>query len=115
MADEIGIFEQLVEAFNERNWEVYGEYLAEDLIVHSGETTHRGLDSFQELTSQLLSTYPDVRMSVLEVMVSDNHLAARIEVEGMPDDGSIDVLDLSGIVHGHYKDEEFTEIWTMAV
>lgn len=113
LVDDPELFDELFAAFNDRDWDLYEEYLAEDVIVHNAGEVHSGIDAFIEVTTDFTTAYPDAEVAVDEVIVQENHYAARINISAPETSKSGGPLDLAGIVHGRIEDGKIAEIWTL--
>ncbi len=107
-----------VDAFNDpQNREGYLRLYAEDVVLHGYPRGVAGRDGARSFYSQLWSAFPDARLTVEDVIVADDRLAARYRLSGIqthefygaPSTGEEMIVD--GIAWLRFRDGRAVEVW----
>jgi steroid delta-isomerase-like uncharacterized protein len=107
------------EAVNKRRLEAIDEVVSPDLVFHSAADPEpfRGPDGFRAFFERALATFPDLRVTVEDVVADEDKIAVRVtlvgthlgEFQGIPPSGNR--ITMSEHVIGHLQNGKFTEIW----
>ena len=73
------------EVVNEGNVEILDEIVAEDVIDHTPLGVAQGLESFKETAEYLNAAFPDMSVTVEEVVAEGDTVAARVIQQGTHD------------------------------
>lgn len=107
-----------VAAFNDpQNREGYLRMYAGDVILHGYPRGLAGLEGARSFYSQLWRAFPDARLTVEDVISSDDRLAVRYRLSGIqarefygaPSTGEETVVE--GIAWLRFRDGQAVEIW----
>jgi predicted ester cyclase len=72
-----------IEEFNKRNLDAAGEIYSKDCLFHPlPGPDYKGLDTYKERVASLLTTAPDLKMTIDEIMVEGNSRASRATLSG---------------------------------
>lgn len=108
-------YERWVQSFNQRDWDSYEEFLAEDVEVHCNSGKCRGIEAVIETERRLTDTHPDAYIFVDEVHVDQPRFTLRVAVDSSAGISvSDDVFKLEGVVHGRIENGEITEMWMLS-
>jgi predicted ester cyclase len=72
------------ELWNERNFDVIPNWISQEFIGHYTSLPEpvRGVDGFRSFADDLLTAFPDLRMSVRDTVAEGDKVASRIELSG---------------------------------
>ena len=107
-----------VDAFNDpRDREGYLRLYAEDVVLHGYPRGLTGLDGARSFYSQLWEAFPNVRLSVEDVIASGERVAARYRLSGIqarefygaPTTGEETVVE--GMAWLRFRGEQAVEVW----
>jgi steroid delta-isomerase-like uncharacterized protein len=80
---EVVVRRFLDEVITQGNADALNELMAQDVVWHGGSFGEiRGLNEFTRFIGQFLSAFPDLRVSVEDVIGADDRVAARLTVHG---------------------------------
>ena len=105
------------EIWNERRPAVIDELLAPDGISHLEGTEMVGPDQFRQYHSELMTVFPDLRITVEEVISQGEAAAVRWRVEathagaGLGLEPTGQVVKFSGMTWVHIRDGKIVEGW----
>ena len=75
--NEAVVLRFLYEGLNERNFAVLNEVLAPTFISHNPFGTSTGIPAFEKVAGALVAAFPDVHISVLEVVAAGDTVVVR--------------------------------------
>ena len=107
------------ELWNERNFGVIEDWIAPDYVGYYSGFPHelRGVQGFKDMANALLSALPDLRMTVEDVIASDDRVVTRFtasgthkgELQGFAPTGAS--VAMTGIGIERYADAKCVEEW----
>ncbi|MFX1466107.1 MAG: ester cyclase [Promethearchaeota archaeon] len=124
---EEGITEEEVQAFNDRILDMWNnadltiadEVYAPEIVRHDCNVPEAivGIENVKDFLDNLLKAFPDLNLTIDEVIVEGNRMAQKWTmtgtntgpINGMPPTGKS--VHFSGISIGHFVDKKLVEIW----
>lgn len=110
-----------VAAFNDPDRrERYLDLYAPDVVLHGYPGNAQGREGVRSFLSQLWSAFPDIRMHIQELLVSDDRVAARYTLTGTQgtDFYGAPVADpeteIEGVGWFHFRGGEVVEAWQVS-
>jgi predicted ester cyclase len=116
-------YQEYIDAvYNKRDPTAIDRYFTSDVVVHSvtpGVEGGTGTDYLKQLAKSLLDTFPDLHISVDEVVRDGDKLAARVTLEGTqkgefmgvkPTDRKITAANFATY---HLRGEKIAEVWSL--
>jgi steroid delta-isomerase-like uncharacterized protein len=107
------------ETVNQRRLDMVDEIVAPDFLYHAAADPEpfRGPEGFRRFFERAFATFPDLRVTVEDVVAAPDKIAARVtlvgthlgEFQGIPPSGN--QVSMNEIVLGHLEDGKFTEVW----
>jgi steroid delta-isomerase-like uncharacterized protein len=109
------------EVWNEGNSQVIDELLAEDGVIHgladaTGQPV-RGLEAFHEFHNQFRGAFPDIHVSVDDIIAEGDRVVARCSVRGKHTGEHLGFaatntpIEFGGIAIVRIKDGKIIEAW----
>ncbi len=109
------------EVWNHGNADVIAELLAEDGVIHglvdANGNPVSGLEAFHEFHNQFRGAFPDLNVSVDDVIVDGDRVVARCSVRGTHSGGTLGFaateapVQFDGIAIVRIKDGKIVEAW----
>ncbi len=110
-----------VAAFNDPDGrERYFDLYAPDVVLHGYPGDIQGREGIRSFYSALWAAFPDVRISVAEILACDDRVASRYTLEGThladfygsPMSGR--QTELEGMIWFHFRDGVVVEVWQVS-
>ena len=109
------------EVWNQGNEKVIDELLAEDAVIHglvdaSGNPV-RGLEAFHEFHAQFRGAFPDINVSVDDIISEGDRVVARCSVRGRHTGEALGFeatntpVEFGGVAIVRIKDGKIVEAW----
>ena len=78
------VIRRWIEAFNERNLEAEADLLAPGYVAHVPVAPGplEGLEAWRQFTSPFVEAFPDLRLTVEDIMAEGDMVAARVAFDG---------------------------------
>ena len=78
------VIRRWIEAFNERNLEAEADLLAPGYVAHVPVAPGplEGLEAWRQFTGPFVEAFPDLRLTVEDIMAEGNMVAARVAFDG---------------------------------
>jgi steroid delta-isomerase-like uncharacterized protein len=78
------VIQRWIEAYNERDLEAEADVLAPGLVVHvpAAPGPLEGLEAWRQFSGSFAEAFPDLRLTVQDIMAEDNRVAARVAFHG---------------------------------
>ena len=80
------VIRRWIEAFNERDLEAEADLLAEGFVAHvpapPGPLDLEGLEAWRRFTAPFVEAFPDLRLTVQDIMAEGDMVAARVAFRG---------------------------------
>ena len=70
------------ETFKQRNWSVYYEMMAPDVVYHNASMTIQGLEAYQQFLSLYLTAFPDMRLTIEDLIAEGDRVVVRQTFRG---------------------------------
>ena len=70
------------ETFKQRNWSVYYEMMAPDVVYHNASMTIQGLEAYQQFLSLYLTAFPDIRLTIEDLIAEGDRVVVRQTFRG---------------------------------
>ena len=109
--------QRAVDAFNARDLDTYMELYAQDVRPHGYPPNVTDRASLRAFYAGFLDAFPDLVLTVHEVLVDGEALAGRFSVAGTHEGELMGVagtgrsVDVSGITIMHFRGDEVVERW----
>jgi len=105
------------EVWNRGREDAIDEMMGEDTVIHGLQEDIRGPEAFKPFHRQFRTAFPDMRISVEEVLIDGNMLAARCSVAGthtgpgLPVQAAGKPASFTGMCMTRVKDGKMIEGW----
>ncbi|MGA3003348.1 MAG: ester cyclase [Acetobacteraceae bacterium] len=105
------------EVWNRGREDAIDEMMGEDTVIHGLQEDIRGPEAFKPFHRQFRTAFPDMRISVEEVLIDGNMLAARCSVAGthtgpgLPVQAAGKPASFTGMCMARVKDGKMIEGW----
>ena len=78
------VIRRWIEAFNERNLEAEADLLAPGYVAHvpAAPGPLEGLEAWRQFTGPFVEAFPDLRLTVEDIMAEGDMVAARVAFDG---------------------------------
>jgi steroid delta-isomerase-like uncharacterized protein len=70
------------EVVNKGDFTVIDELITEDFYDHSGSGSNQGLQAFKQFATMLTSAFPDLHVTLEDMIAEQDKVAARVTVRG---------------------------------
>ena len=72
----------LEEGFNQKNWAVFDELYAPDVVVHNSSLTLPGREAVTQFLAMFLTAFPDARFTIEDLIAEGNTVVFRHTLRG---------------------------------
>ena len=70
------------ELFNQKNLATVDELNTPDFVLHNDATTIQGLESYKQFLSMYLTAFPDLHMTIEDMIAEGDIVAERVSIRG---------------------------------
>ena len=70
------------ELFNQKNLATVDELNTPDFVLHNDATTLQGLESYKQFLSMYLTAFPDLHMTIEDMIAEGDIVAERVTIRG---------------------------------
>jgi steroid delta-isomerase-like uncharacterized protein len=105
------------EVWNQRRSATIDELLTAESVGHMDTGDLRGIDAFKRFQADILSTFPDLRLSVESIVADGDDVVIRWQASGCHSGDGLGVkatqqqVSFRGITWHHYRDGKLIEGW----
>ena len=109
-----------VEAYNEKNLDVFDKVFAEDVIDHTSSGETKGREGSKEGLETLYSAFPDLQITIDELIAEGDTVAIRSTHRGTHEGTFMDIeptgkqFEMENTVFARFEDGKVVERWIQA-
>jgi steroid delta-isomerase-like uncharacterized protein len=111
------LFERVVTALNERDFDAFADTHATDVVLHDHDEEFHGIEATIEHEQALYEAFPDMEYAPEAVVADDNTVASRWtvtgthegEIQGIDPTGETVEFQASGVLR--VEGREIAEVW----
>lgn len=114
------IVRRYIEAIDERDWETFADFLADDVVVHQGDEDISGQQPYEELLMEFHDGFSELTHSIADTVAENDKVAVRTTLSGIHDgefrgiEPTGEEIENSGISIYRIEDREIAEHWIVA-
>jgi steroid delta-isomerase-like uncharacterized protein len=105
------------EVFNQKNLTLVDELNSPDFVFHNASTTIQGREPYKAYLSMILTAYPDLHMTIEDMIAEGDILAERVTIRGthkgdfmgIPPTGK--QMTITAIYIGRFANGKGVEVW----